>query len=81
MESLFVMRWVFVGHFAGGHVGFKTKHRFDASIVTAFVELNQATHGAVVGDGDRFHSLLFDIVNEFWNLGQTIQERIMSVIM
>lgn len=63
----------FVGEFLSGKVGFDADDGFYAFGFCGFVELDDAEHGAVVGDGDGGHVHFFDAVHEFVNLGKPVE--------
>ena len=54
-------------------LGFDTDDGFYAFGFRGFVELDDAEHGVVVGDGDGGHVHFFDAVHEFVNFGKPVE--------
>ena len=73
MITHFIMRGILIGTFPGRHIGFETQNRFDTRRLTFLIKLDQARHGAVVGNSHGLHTGFFDILNKIWNFRQTIK--------
>ena len=80
MEAFLIIGWVAVFQTARRHIGLEAKNRFYTRVIRGFIEVNEARHCAVVGHRHRFHARLFHEVDQLIHLRQTIQKRIVRVI-
>ncbi len=66
---------------ASGYICFNTDDRLDAFFFADFVELDRAVHVAVVGEGDGSHVVFLGDFDHVVELGQSVQEGIVTMSM
>ena len=76
-----IMCGILIGAISSRHIGLESENWLNTRRLAFLIKFDQARHGTVVGDRHGLHAGFFDILNEIWNLGQTIKKWIMRVIM
>ena len=63
----------------GRHIGFQADDGLYAGGFGGIVELDHTKHGPVIGNGKRRHAQLFGALHQFFDIAETVKQRIVRV--
>ena len=81
MVSLVVYSWLLIKASSIGNVGFYSNDRFDVMFLAGHVKVDGSVEGAVIGETNGRHAMLFGQFDHVINFGKTVEERIVGVCM
>ena len=81
MALMLIELWCLIGHLSSRRIDFTTQNGLYTLFLTFFIEINDAEHNAVIGDGTSFHPLFLDFFDQIFDSSRAIQKAIFCMNM